>query len=256
MSSFRETLEDFQAYILEKGANIEQEITGPDQDFKDTRLGVYQGGYFLRLLEALSKTFPALKTLTGEDLFEQIGEDYIRSFPSTHFSLRYMGQHFSQFLKDTDADPMWSEMTAFEWALDNTLDAKDAPQLTFEEMALISPESWGELKFTTHPSLQILSLFYPIPPLWQHLIHAKEKPEINRQQKPTHWLVWRFNRQGYFRSMDENQLWMMNAIQAGNTFSEVCTGLCESLGEDAVVPFVAQTLRSWIEEGIFSEFHL
>lgn len=251
--SLRETIENFQAYILEGGTKIQQEIVG-DQDVKDTRLDVYQEGYFLRLLETLSRDFPVVAKLAGEDVFEQLGRDYIRSFPSTHFSIRYAGQHFSRFLSSIDVDPLWSEMAAFEWSLGNTTDAKDAPQLTFEEMAAISPESWGELKLTTHPSLEILSFSYRIPPLWQHLLLDSEKPKTDREQKPFHWLVWRFNRQSYFRPADENQFRMIHAIQAGDTFSEVCAGLCEHLEEDKVISFAAETLRAWITEGIFSTF--
>lgn len=255
--SLRETLENFHDYIMEKNLNIEQEIVGPNQDFKDTRLGVYHEGYFLRLLEGLSRDFAAVKKLAGEDKFEELGCEYIRQFPSTHFSIRYVGKHFAQFLADNPTlDPLWSEMAAFEWALENAIDAKDAPTITFEEMAALNPESWGVLKFTTHPSLEILPLFYQTPLLWQHLLKGTEKPTLARQEKPVHWLIWRFECKSYFRSMDENQLWMMRAIQNGSTFSDICTGLCDYLEEDKVILFAASTLRTWITEGIFSEYCL
>jgi hypothetical protein len=259
MTSLRETIENFQAYMLGENTDIEQEIIGATQDFKDTRLGVYQTGYFLRLLEGLSRDFPAVKKLAGKKKFEELGYDYIHSFPSTHFSVRYVGQHFPQYLADNKKlDPMWSQMAAFEWALENAIDAKDAHQLTFEEMSKLNPESWAGLKFKTHPSLTVLVLFYATPTLWQYLIQkkVKKKPTLKHQTEPTHWLIWRFNRQSYFRPMTENQFWMMNAIQKGKTFSEICSGLCEHLEEEKVVPFAAETLRTWISEGVFSEYHI
>jgi hypothetical protein len=255
MTSLRETIENFHAYIMEKSTDIEQEIIGLDQDFKDIRLGVYHEGYFLRLLEGLSRDFPAVKKLAGEEKFEELGCAYIRNFPSTHFSVRYVGQHFAKFLADnSELDPVWAEMAAFEWSLENATDAPDAPTVKFEEMATISPESWSVLKLQTHPSLEILPLSYPVPPLWQHLLQGAEKPALARQQKPTHWLIWRFDRKSYFRPMDDNQLWMMRAIQKGETFSDICTGLCVHLEEDKVIPFAAETLRTWIVEGVFSAF--
>lgn len=255
MTSLRITIENFHAYIMEKSTDIEEEIIGIDQDFKDTRLGVYHEGYFLRLLEGLSRDFPAVKKLAGETKFEELGCEYIRKFPSMHFSVRYVGQHFAKFLADNSAlDPIWGEMAAFEGALENATDAKDAPAITFEEMAALSPESWSTLRFETHPSLAILPLSYAIPPLWQHLLQEGKKPALDREKTPKHWLIWRFNRKSYFRPADENQLWMMRAIQKGSTFSDICTGLCDFLEEEKVIPFAAEALRIWIAEGIFSAF--
>lgn len=257
-SSLRATIENFHAYIMEKNIDIEQEIVGSDQAFKDTRLGIYHEGYFLRLLEGLSRDFPAVKKLAGEEKFEELGCEYIRNFPSQYFSVRYMGQHFAKFLANSpNLDPIWAEMSIFEWALENATDTKDAPTVSFEEMKSINPESWSLLTFETHPSLEILPLSYQIPPLWQHLLQNDQKPsDLNRQPNPTYWLIWRFNRKSYFRPLDENQHWMIRAIQKGSTFSDVCTGLCDYLEEDKIVPFAAETLRTWITEGIFSTFNI
>lgn len=255
MTSLRKTIQDLQAYVLEQDTAIEQQLAGPDQEYKDIGLGVYQEGYFLRLLEGLSRDFPAVEKLAGEATFEELGREYIRHCPSTHFSIRYIGQHFAKFLSEcAGLDPSWSEMAAFEWALENTVDAKDAPQLTFEEMATLSPDSWSGLKFETHPSLETVFFSYAIPALWQNLIQGKEKPALVRVDKPVCWFIWRFNRQSYFRSVDENQLRMLHAIQAGNTFSEVCDGLCEYLEEEKVIAFAAETLRAWISEGLFTRY--
>lgn len=257
MTSLKNTLEKFHNYILEKDNSIEKIIVGTDEDFKHARLGVYQDAYFLRLLEILSKGLPAVKLLAGADEFEELGYDYIRNFPSHSYSVRYFGQHFAKYLANKpDVDPVWAEMATFELALEDVTDGRDAPQLTFEDMAKLSPESWGELKLVTHPSLIMLPFHYPIPTLWQALIQQKDKPELVRQEQPTQWILWRFNRQSYFRPMNAEQVWMMQAIQRGQTFSQVCEGLCEWLDEEKVIPFAAETLRQWITEGIFSEFQI
>lgn len=255
MTSLRTTIENFHAYIMEKSVDIEQEIVGANQDFKDTRLGVYHEGYFLRLLDVLSRDFPAVKKLLGTEKFEELGCAYIRQSPSTYFSVRYVGAQFAQFLADTpDLDPTLAEMAQFEWALENVIDAKDAPAVTFEEMTTITPENWSILKFKIHPSLSLLPLHYPTPPLWQHILQNTEKPDMQRAKKPVHWLIWRFDRKSFFRPLDANQLFMIRSIQKGKTFSDVCTGLCKYLEEDKVISFAASTLRTWITEGIFSAF--
>ncbi len=255
---FRETLEHFQNYILDKEeALIEQNVEGPDTNFIQERLGVYYSAYSLRLLEILGKNFAMLKELAGEELFERFGWDYIHSYPSNHFSVRFFGRHFSKFLTThLESTPIFTELAEFEWALGEVLDAKDAPQLTFAEMAQLPPEAWADLKLIVHPSLQRLSYFYPTPQLWRALFNKTEPPIMERQEKPLPWIMWRFNLQSHFCTVNPEQLWMLDAMESGQTFSEICAGLCDWMGEDTVVNFAAGTLRQWITEGVFSEFEV
>lgn len=87
-------------------------------------------------------------------------------------------------------------------------------------------------------------------------MQGAEKPVIERTEKPVYWLMWRFERQSYFCPTTDEQLWMMQALQAGKSFAEVCEGLCDWLEEDKVAPFAAETLRGWVSEGIFSEYKI
>lgn len=255
MISLNEIIQNFHANILGQSSAIQEDIIGSSVAFKQTRLGIYQNGYVLRLLEILLKDFPVLEMLMGQDLFDTVGRDYIRAHPSHHFSVRYFGQYFSKFLSSHPlAAPIHEEMAAFEWELEQAIDAKDAPQLTFEEMATLNPEDWANVKLTVHPSLQIVPFFYPTPILWQSLQQNHEKPIIEKQEMPTFWLMWRFDRRSYFRPLTEDQHRMIMAIQTGDVFSEVCEKMCEWLSEDRVVSFAAETLRHWINEGIFSAF--
>lgn len=255
-SSLRALLENFQASILSRTSTIEQAIVGADSEFKQERLAVYQDAYYLRLQEALGKSFPVVKQLAGEETFAALTHQYIERHPSQHFSLRYLGEQFSQFLAEQASDPVWVEMANFEWALEYALDAKDAPYLAFEELATLSPDSWGNLVLYPHPSLQTVACSHPTPTLWQAVTQQQSRPALAAQPQPTHWLVWRFNRQAFFRPLDPAQLWMIQAIEAGQTFGEICTGLCDWLAEDKVVLFAADTLRTWVAEGIFSGFNL
>lgn len=255
MSALKETIKNFQEYVLEKSAFIQDHVTGPDLAFRQTRLDVYRAAYSLRLLEILGKAFPALCALAGEKQAESLGRAYIETYPSNHFSVRYFGRHFSRFLSShIPAEPMFAEMATFEWALEDVIDAADAPQLTFEEMTKLNPDDWANLSLKLHPSINKVMFYYPIPSLWQHFQQEADQPDLTRKDAPQHWVVWRFNRQAFFRPLTEEQLFMLKLIEEGRTFSEICTELSASMNEDEVVNFAAQNLRQWIEEGIFSEF--
>lgn len=278
MATLRETMQNFQNYVLNKNAAIEAQIVGLTPGFIYTRLDVYQEGYYLRLLEILENAFPALRILLGEDEFDKIGRSYIKAYPSQHFSIRYFGQQFTQFLTTCNLEPYLIEMSVFEWALEGVIDAPDAPQLTFEEMTQVPPELWGQLKFTPHPSMLILSFEYNIPKAWQaiahneneheqacdgnheyvcdhdHHEHEHEEIQIERYDEPCYWLLWRYNLQSLFAPLTKPQHWMMQMIQQNKNFAEICEGLCEWMSEENTPQFAATTLRDWIVEGVFSKF--
>lgn len=257
MTSLVETLEQFQAYLLDKDNAFINEVVGPTQDFKLTRMDVYHDGYSLRLVDILKKAFPVLHKLVGCELFDKIAREYLKVYPSNHYSVGYFGRHLSKFLSaHYPNEPKWTEIAAFEWALEMVIEAPDAHQLSFEEMAAVPPDAWGNLTLTTHPSLQLLPLFSNAPAIWHAVRNGQEMPEVKFESKPVIWLVWRFQRQAYFCPTSLEQLMMMQAIQQGQTFSQVCEMLCEYLDEEQVVPFAAETLRNWIVEGIFSEFSI
>lgn len=253
--SFRDTLESFQAFILQHDKTLKKVIVGSDDEFLETRMDIYYQGYSLRLLETMTRTFPVVQKLAGEELFEKLAREYISYYPSNHFSIRFFGRHFSNFLSThAQAQPVWVEMAAFEWMLGKVIDEPDAPHLRFEDLTALSPEAWSELKLAIHPSLQNLPLYYPIPALWQAVQQNADYPVLERLETPLVWLIWRYELRAHFCSVSAEQLTMINALQSGQTFSEVCAGLCEFLEEDQVVNFAAQTLRQWISEGIFSGF--
>ncbi len=266
MKSLQKTIEDFHEYVIGCKKDIQKEIAGPNRTFKQTRLDVYTSGYYLRLLEILANDFPALKKIVGDELFEHLGTAYLIRHPSRSFSVRHIGAQLEEFLEsdasvevffnNEDIDLlMLLEMARFEWALESATVAKDGDQLTFAEVSAIAPEQWNSLKLSTHPSLTIHHFLYPIPAFWRHLLQGNpENPDLVINGKRTHWLIWRFNRQSYFRSVDDLQLEMIHLIQSGKDFSQICEALCEHLDEEKVIPFIAESLRVWIEEGIFSSF--
>ncbi|MFT3741714.1 MAG: DNA-binding domain-containing protein [Gammaproteobacteria bacterium] len=256
MTNLRTIQENFQAYVLEQEPTIEAAVVGDTQDFRLLRLDIYRDGYALRLLEALEQTYGVLRKLIGEEQFEAYGRAYIAQYPSHHFSIRMYSAHFSQFLQDQQVDAGWVDMARFEWAIGETLDAADAPHLTFAELSHVQPEAWASLTLSIHPSKQIQSFDYPVAQLWLAVHHKQPYPALEPAPQPVSWVIWRYQQRALFRELSHQQLWMIEAIESGKPFAEICEGLCQWMSEDQVVNFAAQTLRGWIEEGLFSGYEV
>lgn len=168
----------FQCYLTEDALEgILPEITDDARLGARKRLGVYFDAYRLRLLDIMKIDFEKTYTLLGDHGFEEAFFGYLKGHPSTHFSVRYFGQHFADFLAKTapfSEHPVVSEMATFEWLVSHTLDAADAPVLTQEDLSVVSPQDWPFLTFALHPSVISTCFHYDTPALWQDIDAEKD----------------------------------------------------------------------------------
>lgn len=238
---------------------IKKSVTGTEKVTLETRLDIYANAYRFRLIEALEDTFPALHTLLGDEDFFNLGIAYLNAWPSKHFSLRYFGHQISHFLKVTDAyqeQPLLSEMAWFEWLLREAFDASDDAVLGMEDLQQINPESWPELKFIFHSSVHRVDLCFNIPQLWQAIDKEQPPIEMVEEDYPVAWVIWRKNLRTFYRSMDVDEAWAMDAMLSGSDFSDICSGVCEWVDEQHAAARVAGFIQNWINEGLLCEIRI
>jgi hypothetical protein len=65
------------------------------------RLGVYTGGYVLRLLECMRADFPVLRGFVGDSVFDAFAKAYVITRPPGSPSLYELGADFPRFLEET-----------------------------------------------------------------------------------------------------------------------------------------------------------
>ncbi|MBI3545866.1 MAG: putative DNA-binding domain-containing protein [Gammaproteobacteria bacterium] len=278
---------DFQSFLLEGDARIQQRVTGTEKASLQVRLAIYHDAYRLRLIEALDSNFPVLHAWMGDAEFENLSLAYIKEYPSTHFSIRYFGHHLAEYLA-TNATyrdrPFLSEMAQLEWALSQAFDAPDSAVMALDDVANIPPSAWPQMRFSLHASVQLLTLQWNVPPIWkainQHL-HTAEKqnscrgdtsstpssvpspsqgegwgeedindvPAPTLSEYPQSWLIWRQDLKNYFRSLPVDEAWALAAARDHN-FAELCEGLCEWIDAQNVAPHAAGFLKQWITDGL------
>lgn len=248
--------EDFQAHVLSNDAAMLARISPDAKPSAAARLAIYADGYRLRLLEALATDFPALHTLTGDALFEQIGRAYIDTHPSSHYSIRYFGQHLRDFLAATSPfreTPALHEMAALEWLLGLAFDAADAPVIRVETFAALPPAAWPGLRLRFHPSVQRHDFNWNVPELWSAIDAQAEPQSPRRNPQRCAWLIWRRELQNYFRPLDPVEAWAFDRMREGMSFATLCEGLCAHVEEDQVGLRAAQFLKGWVQADLVTE---
>lgn len=252
MSKLAQLQADFQTCILnEDNAMFKTRVIDDTKIGAEKRLSIYADAYRLRIIEALSTAYSKLHVLLGDELFDSIARQYIDQYPSEHRNMRWVGDQMSKHLFDVLPEhPIASELARFEWALGLAFDAVDAAVVSVENLAAIPPETWGELSFTLHPSVQLLGLQWNVIPVWQAL-DAEEAPPAPVQNNES-CLVWRSDLNTHFRSLNPQEFQVIQDIKTGATFGALCESLFERLSESATQQ-AAQYLASWLEAGIVSQ---
>ncbi len=249
MSNLLTTQNQFQNYLLNKKSSFAKLIVSTKKVPAKTRLAIYHHAYHYRLIEALASNYPILKLYLGDDLFEQIAHDYIHQYPSSYRSIRWFGDNLSAFLRE----PYLAELAQFEWLQTLVFDAADSPILEINTLASLPADLWSTMRMQPHPSLQRMNTSWNSIALWQAIQDNENPPDPAQYTTPVPWLLWRSELINRFISLTEVEAWAIDAVLKGETFGEVCEGLCQWMDETAAGQYAACLLQKWIQSKLLKE---
>jgi hypothetical protein len=263
MKNLSKLQQTFQDCVLRPGGAVTTEwVSANGRAAPEVQLSVYTHAYRSRLKEVLANDFPAMRVAIGDDLFEQLTDDYIEAHPSHYFSLRDFGRHIPDFvlgkirMDECDQDMHWLyELALFEWTLGQAFDAADTTLITEQDMASISPDAWPDLTFRFHPSIQRLDLEWNVPEMWLAFTDDNPTQIAAACEEASPWLIWREQLITRFRSMNSDEQKALDILRAGGSFNDVCEVLAALMEEEAVPLHAAGLLKGWITQGLISEIY-
>ncbi len=248
----------FQRFVLD--ANTTDSIawvSASGRAAPETQVSIYTHAYTARLLEVMGNDYPAVLMALGEDLFNTLVTEYIKTHPSHYFSLREFGNEFPAFISEQIkvntqfAGMYWLyELALFEWSLGHAFDAADLSLFTVQDMASIPPESWPELRFTLHPSVSLLEFEWNTPEMWHALTDDNPQPVTAQREPLSSWLIWREELTTRFRSMQTDEQIALKILANGENFNALCETLSTIMDEEAVPLHAATLLKGWITHGL------
>ena len=123
------------------------------------RLGIYSGMFPLRMGEALSGDYPALKALLGDDAFERMVLHYVAAFPSRSYTLARLGDDLPGFLAGWGPKRLrglLADVARLELAATRVFDAGEAMPSSHPPLRPGPPAAWGERTLVPAPAFAIL----------------------------------------------------------------------------------------------------
>jgi len=202
----------------------------------------------------------------GAASFYEMTIAYLKRYPSSSFSMRYLGRHLAQFLKE---EPSWLgedvefgiEVAEIEYAQSAAFEAASFPALNPAQIVAVS---LGEMTFMLQPCVFIFELQYPVDE-WlrstrtferdaSEASHSEEACRFEEgherlappEKKPTWLAVHRHNLKIYFKALDKPQFEVLSALKRGETLAEGLDRGIEALPEESLTPkLITKAIQGW-----------
>ncbi len=216
------------------------------------RLAIYADMYVLRLEECLTEDFPALRFALGADRFARTCRDYVRAFPSTHWSLNALGARLPEFLA-AHATPFLAELARLEHAIQQVFDAEDpAGRLTPMEIEALDPEQVASVRFATTPALRLLAFAHPVNAFYvgfrEDAAPAAPAPER------TWCAVYRKDERVWRANLDRAAFTILSGLARGEPLGAVLASCVEGgiATEDEIAARIGAWFREWTADGLLT----
>jgi len=217
------------------------------------RVGVYQGMYLLRMVEALQNDYPAVAHFLGDEAFEELVTRYCKAHPSASYTLNRLGDRFPEFISESRGlrrRAFLSDLARLELAVTQVFDAPETPPLTAEAIAAVREEDWAGAVLQPIAALRALSFGYPVNAYLQS-VKDDDHDHPATARKASRVIVWRKSYEVWRLDIAEKPFALLQALVRGEPFGKAVTRAAKGL-EGAGAEPIYRWLRDWVAEGMFA----
>jgi hypothetical protein len=221
------------------------------------RVGVYQGMYIIRMVEALQGDYPAVAHFLGAHQFEHVVEDYAAAHPSTSYSFNPFGRSFPEFVRTSPRirrKAFVHDLARLELAVTEVFDAPESPRLRPEDVAKIPDDAWATARLEPIDAFRVLAFNHPVNAYLQSVKQGSvDHPEVRRKQ--TRVAVYRKNYEVWRLDLGRPAYELLHALAKGRPFGKAVAASARSLQGNAGEQLF-RWLRDWVAEGMFQAVEL
>jgi len=216
------------------------------------RVGVYQGMYLLRMIEALEGDYPAVAHFLGEEKFAEVVTRYVAQHPSTSYTFNRLGERFPEFLKASRGIPRKSfvaDLARLELAVTEVFDAPESAAWPADAVATIPEDAWPGAVLKPIAAFRLGAYGYPVNAYLQSVKEENhDHPDVGR--KATFVAVWRKGFEVWRLDLSKPAYEFLGALAKGRPFGKAVAAAARGIqGNPGDQLF--RWLRDWVAEGMF-----
>jgi hypothetical protein len=217
------------------------------------RVGVYQGMYLLRMVEALQSDYPAVAHFLGDDEFAELVTRYCEAHPSKSYTLNRLGDRFPEFVaasRGLRRRAFLADLARLELAVTAVFDAPETPALTPDAIAAVREEEWPDAVLEPIAALRALSFAHPVNAYLQS-VKDDDHDHPSSARKASRVVVWRKSYEVWRLDVAEKPFALLRALIQGQPFGKAVARAAKGLEGVGAEP-IYRWLRDWVAEGMFA----
>jgi hypothetical protein len=212
------------------------------------RVEIYADMYRARLVDVLREDFPRTLALLGDEAFLALAEAYLVQHPSTHPSVRHVGERLGDFVAGRPAVPPWlADLVRLEWARVEVFDAADAQVLRLADLQAIAPADWPSLRLRPIPACRVVESAWPIHEVWT-AGDPDSGQRLPDEPRPSAVRVWREGFSVSHAAMGDAERRAFTLLLRGEPFARLCAALERAREPEAAAREAGALLMRWLDD--------
>ncbi len=216
------------------------------------RVGVYQGMYLLRMIEALEGDYPAVAHYLGDEEFAALVTRYVAAHPSASYTFNRLGRRFPEFVRQSRGvrgRGFVADLARLELSVTEVFDAPESPAWGAEDVASLSREAWETAVLRPIAAFRLGAYAYPVNAYLQSVKEDRhDHPGVGRM--PTHVAVWRKRYEVWRLDLSRPAHDFLADLAKGRPFGKAVASAARRL-QGSPGDQLFRWLRDWVAEGMF-----
>jgi hypothetical protein len=216
------------------------------------RVGVYQGMYLLRMVEALENDYPALAHFLGDQAFADLVTRYVAAHPSKSYTLNRLGEALPEFVRASRGIPkktFAADLARLERAVTEVFDAPESPAWPAAEVERLPQDAWEGAVLVPIAAFRTLAFGHPVNAYFQS-VKDENHDHPDTARKATWIVVWRKNYEVWRLNLTKDAYDFLRALASGRPFGKAVATTARRL-QGSPGDQLFRWLRDWVAEGMF-----
>lgn len=235
MPSLREIQTEFHRSVSLDDASIPAWVVAPRNANPQDAMSIYRGNTTEAKKLALKAIYPVVARLVGDDFFDAMSLEYVRTHTSTSGDLNHYGDELSRFIATFPpamALPYLASVAQIEWLVHLVYLEKDDEQRAMAFLSGVSPGAYGSVQFRLAYACRLLEMDWPGDDIWRaHQQPGESMGELVINKGRYYALVTRNDGAVHVRRINTTEFEFLRGIQHKLTLGDLVERISE-LGID------------------------